>query len=228
MRFIKLTSLLILLSVVFTGCIQISFPQSQRPSEKTEEAQTGEGGSKPTVDTEEDTTPLKPVLDERGSVSSTEADSVILRADWKAISYDGKNAEVTVTVYLTFSKLSAGKSTGRVTLNGQTKTFSVKAIEKQAGAKVTITPSPAEFKFRIALTQSGTTALDLETVWNVKATIDGSYEELLSAEAVFPLWTTPEADGELESSTDTDSVTGTGRAAEDSLPTPTREDSMLW
>lgn len=233
MKFIKLASLLLLISILFTGCIQISFPQNEKPNEKTDAVDTDERNTRPSDASEEETRPKKPVLEEKGSVSSSQAGSVILRADWEAISYDGKTADVTVTVYISYSKLYAGKSTGRVTVNGQTQTFSVRAIQKDTASKVTITPTPSEFSFEVALSKNGTTDLDMEAVWNVNARIDGHEVESLVAEEIFPLWTAPDAETDADQDTDTSensttsAVTGTGLSSNEPLATPTRDGEPL-
>lgn len=233
MRFIKLAGLLLLIAILFTGCIQISFPQNEKPNEKTEENDTHERNTRPSGGSEEETKPKKPVLEERGSVASSQSGSVILRADWEAVSYDGKTADVTVTVYISYSKLYAGKSTGRVTVNGQTQTFSVRAIQRDTTSKVTVTPSPSEFSFAVALSKNGTTDLDMEAVWNVNARIDGDEVSSLVAEEIFPLWTAPDAEMEtdFESNKNTDtferpitSAVTTGYSSNEPLATPTRED----
>ena len=112
---------------------------------------------------------------------------MILRVDLRAKTFDGKNAEVTVGIYISYGKLSKGRSTGTVTLNGEKKTFSVRAIENRVEtSRPTI--NPANLTFTVPLDTLDGTDLDLSVVWDLDETVGGTYVEMLNASAVFPFW----------------------------------------
>lgn len=188
MKTVKLILPLLLTLALLTGCVQINVPPAQK--------EDTEGGASPsdtgpvTGDTapvtEAQTLPKEPILVERFSVSSSESESVILRVDLRAETYDGKTANVTASVYITYGKLSKGKSTGTVTLNGESKTFSVPPIEKQTESIVTV--NRGTFHFTVGLDSVKGTELVLETVWDLDETVDGEYVETLNASATFPFW----------------------------------------
>lgn len=187
MKFLKLISALLIVAAVLTGCVQINVPPAQKDETEVGEPSTDRAPVSGELESEAETLPSEPILEERYSVVSTESEDVILRVDLRAKTYDGKTAEVSVGVYISYGKLSKGRSTGTVTLNGETKTFSVRAIENRLEtSRPTI--NPANFTFTVPLDKLDGTDLTLVAVWDLGETVGGEYVETLSASATFPFW----------------------------------------
>ncbi len=201
MKILRLTLALLLAVALLTGCVQINVPPAQKEELESGELSTDGALVSGETETEAESIPSKPILEERYSVFSTESESVILRIDLRAKTFDGRNAEVAVGVYISYGKLSKGRSTGTVTLNGEKKTFSVRSIENRVeSSRQTI--NPANFTFIVPLDFLDGTDLDLEAVWDLDETVGGEDVDTLRAAAVFPFWVgsqLPE-DGEMTES----------------------------
>ena len=131
----------------------------------------------------------EPVFQESGSISSTIAKNLTLRADWEAVSYDWKTAEVTVNVDLTCWSISVGaregEYAGTVTLNGETKTFSTPAIKHTLNEQKKF--RFASFTFEIELNADSPTELELEVSWPFNGTYANQKIGTLKAAGIISL-----------------------------------------
>lgn len=108
-------------------------------------------------------TPL--LLHRSGQACSSESSYLILLADWELVSYDGKSAQVEVTVRLSHRSISVGArpEMGSVTVNGTRRTFSTPAL-RQTGDEKNETFF-AGFSFPLALDPDGETVLSVCAEW---------------------------------------------------------------
>lgn len=135
--------------------------------------------------TEEESLPTTPLFETDGVISSTESETLILYAKWDAVSYNGKTADVTVKVGITCYSISTGKHTGSVTVNGETKEFSTRAIESKTHEKKKF--EFATLTFRVDLDEDGLTLLEIEADWDFNDTEGGVEIEELVATAIVKL-----------------------------------------
>ncbi len=116
---ISLLALLLLSAMLLTGCVQIYLPNKGETGTGTEE----------TRESVELTDEPKEVFRESGILASEQVNGITLLAAWEAYSYDGKTATVSVSVRLTCESIRIAKQTGRITVNGESLTFSTKPFD---------------------------------------------------------------------------------------------------
>ena len=178
------TAVLLALVLCFSGCIGSNHGQSNTDSGLTDAPSSSE--PIPTeVESTEDVPTGDPIFSAKGVLSSKESETLILYAKWEAVSYNGKTADVTVKVGITCYSISTGKHTGSVTVNGEEKEFSTRAIESKTHEKKKF--EFATFTFRVELDEDGQTLLDIEAIWDFNDTEGGVEIEQLVASAIIKL-----------------------------------------
>ena len=123
-----------------------------------------------------------PLYEESGLLLSEESDLLVLFADWKAVSHDGKTAEVTVKVGIVCYGISTGKHDLIVTVNGETQTLTTRAIESKINEKKKFTFATLHFDAKLTKPYRG--ILDISAIWDYNGSYSGQQISLLSTEAV--------------------------------------------
>lgn len=183
MKFKALIALLLLITAVLTGCGD----HGQGTTNTTDSF----GSNTPSVDessngsTEEESLPSEPIMKEEGVIRSKESETLTLFAKWSAVSYNGKKAEVTVNVGITCYSISTGKHKGSVTVNGETKTFTTRAIESTVHEKKKF--DFATLTFTVDLDEDGLSLVEIDAEWEFEDTEGGSFIESFTASAIIKL-----------------------------------------
>jgi len=130
--------------------------------------------------------PDAPTQEAKGTLTSKESTFLILAADWKITSEDGKTAVVTVTPKIEFHSLSIGRKTLSVTVNGTTKTQITREIENSSVSKHTVTLAPMIFE--VELKGNAPHLITLSAEWDCDHSTHGHYIDALTidAEISFP------------------------------------------
>ncbi len=131
----------------------------------------------------------EPVFEESGSISSTVAKNLTLRAEWEAVSYDWETAEVTVRVELECWSISVGaredEYAGSVTLDGVTQTFETQAINNLVNEQKKF--RFATLSFEVELEPDAPTDLELEVSWPFNGRYAGQQVGTLKAAGLIAL-----------------------------------------
>lgn len=167
--------LLLLVIFLLTGCDFIV----NLTVDKTEEVSNDASGDATNKEPSQTTPPL---YEESGTLFSEESDLLVLFADWKAVSYDGKTAEVTVKVGIVCYGISTGKHDLIVKVNGETQTLTTRAIESKINEKKKFTFATLHFDAKLTKPYRG--ILDISAIWDYNGNYSGQQIDLLSTEAV--------------------------------------------
>ena len=182
---------LLLGAAILTGCARQTPPtvQTSEIPGTPESSAPPESVTLPPVSGEE-TAPPKEIFRESGSAASNISKTITLQADWEAVSYDGKTAEVIVKVNLICWEIEVGKRDGQyagnITVNGQTESFSTPPI------KHTIKEQKkfrfAQTTFIVPLNEDAPTELSIVVTWPFNGRYSGQRIGVLkdSTAAVLP------------------------------------------
>lgn len=170
------TAGLLLCAVIFTGCAR------QAP------AVTPEATFIPATDDGMTAAPEK-IFRESGSAASDASKNLTLQADWEAVSYDGKTAEVTVRVHLVCWEIEVGRREGQfagsITVNGQAEPFSTPALKHTVKEQKTFWL--AERSFTVPLNGNAPTELSVAVTWPFNGSYSGQSIGVLRAYTVATL-----------------------------------------
>ena len=175
---------------------------------------------------EEDTTDApKPIYEEKGTLYSEESETLVLYADWNAISYNGKTAEVEVKLGINCYGISTGKHDLVVTVNGETQTYTTRAIESKVNEKKKF--NFVTFTFDAPLTKQYRGLLDISAVWDYDGIYNGQQIDALTAAAkiTFP---GGEIIEDTDDSTDTSEPPTTDKPTVDEDPPLYKEEGTLY
>ncbi|MBE6633959.1 MAG: hypothetical protein E7620_06425 [Ruminococcaceae bacterium] len=183
MKFKALIALVLLCAAVFTGCGNHG-QGSNHTGDSSDSIPPAVSGSVEDP-TEEESLPSEPIMEEEGVIRSKESETLTFFAKWSAVSYNGKKATVTVKVGITCYSISTGKHKGSVTVNGETKTFSTRAIESTTHEKKKF--DFAELTFTVDLDEDGLSLMEIDAEWEFEDTEGGSFIESFTASAIIKL-----------------------------------------
>lgn len=170
-----ITILLLLASLLLTGCDQLIEGYLQDYFQNVSEGSEKESFS------DEDSKPTEPLHEASGTLYSKESETLVLFADWEAVSYDEKKATVTVMVGIRCYGITTGHHELTVTVNGNSQTFRTKPIESTKKQEKIFKFNT--FVFEVDLTKSYQNVLDISALWDYNGTYIGQPIESLTATA---------------------------------------------
>ena len=175
---------------------------------------------------EEDTTDApEPIYEEKGTLYSEESEMLVLYADWNAVSYNGKTAEVEIKLGISCYGISTGKHDLVVTVNGETQTYTTRAIESKVNEKKKF--NFVTFTFDAPLTKQYRGLLDISAVWDYDGIYNGQQINALTAAAkiTFP---GGEIIEDTDDSTDTSEPSTTDKPTVDEDPPLYKEEGIIY
>lgn len=175
---------LLLCAAILAGCARQAPPDAPMSE--------GSGRHETTVlpsDADKVTAAPMEIFRESGSAVSNASKTLMLQADWEAVSYDGKTAEVTVRVHLICWEIEVGKREGQfagsVTVNGQAEPFATPSLKHTVKEQKSFWF--AEKSFTVPLNENAPTELSVAATWPFNGIYSGQSIGVLRAYTVVML-----------------------------------------
>ena len=186
----QLVAAMLIGTALLTSCSGPTTPSggtsAQSPSDTSEPSISTQEDVTLPVQTEAETTPSIKPIKESGTLQSSESETLILRADWTAVSTDGKTATVTVKVGLICYDISVGNREGSISVKGKAQAFTTQMIEHKVDERKSFDFVTKEFT--VELNEDGEALLELDVTWSYNQKYDGQSitDLVISAKLPFP------------------------------------------